>query len=109
MTVLELVNILKSTGYPVAYYQFKNTKKSPAPDPPFICYVFPDTENFHADDTVYHDIQDVDIELYTDIKDFEAEKRIEDLLKANDIPFEKVESYIEKEKFFQILYEVRLI
>lgn len=109
MTLLELVNLLKSTGYPVAYSHFVNTEHNPAPNPPYICYTLPGTENFNADNKVYHKITDVDIELYTNNKDFEAEKKIEDLLDANDIPWESTEVWIEEEKMYQKIYEVRLI
>lgn len=109
MTLLELVNLLRSTGFPVAYSHFENTEENPAPNPPFICYVIPDTENFKADNQVYHKISDVDIELYTDYKDFEAEKKIENVLDENKIPYDSYELYIESEKLFQKTYEVRLI
>lgn len=109
MTALELVNILKATGYPVAYSHFIGDENNPAPDPPFICYVLPETNNFMADNKVYHKISDVDIELYTDNKDFSAEKKIEDLLDSHEIPWESYEAYIESEKMYQKLYEVRLI
>ncbi|MEN0650584.1 hypothetical protein NSQ82_16495 [Caldifermentibacillus hisashii] len=109
MTVLELVNILKATGYPVAYSHFESTETNPAPDPPFICYVIPDTDNFKADNKVYHKISNVDIELYTDYKDFEAEQKLEDLLELYEIPWDSYETYIESEKMYQKLYEVRLI
>lgn len=109
MTLVELVNLLKSIGYPVAYSHFENSEENPAPDPPFICYVLPDTDNFMADNTVYHDITDVDIELYTDVREFAIEKQIDDLLKENKIPFNKTAIYIDSEKMHQTIYEVRLI
>ncbi|RKO62378.1 hypothetical protein Cdeb_03355 [Caldibacillus debilis GB1] len=37
------------------------------------------------------------------------EKVLEDLLKANELPFTTAETYIESEKLFQKIYEVRLI
>lgn len=109
MTLLEFVNLLKSTGYPVAYSHFESTETNPAPDPPFICYVLPETDNFTADNKVYHKITDVDIELYTNQKDFEAEKKFEDLFDAHEIPWNSYETYIESEKLYQKIYEVRLI
>lgn len=109
MTILELVNLLKATGYPVAYSHFESTENNPAPDPPFICYVLPQTDNFMADNKTYHKISSVDIELYTDFKDFEAEQKLEDLLELYEIPWDSYETYIESEKMYQKLYEVRLI
>jgi hypothetical protein len=109
MTLLELINLLKTTGYPVAYSHFENTEETPVPSPPFICYVIPGTENLKADNKVYHKISDIDIELYTDYKDFEAERKIESVLDENEIPYDSFETYIESEKLFQKTYEVRLI
>lgn len=109
MTVLELVNILKATGFPVAYSHFIATEENPAPDPPFICYLLPETDNLMADNKTYHKISNVDIELYTDFKDFEVEEKLEELLNENEIPWNAYETYIDSEKMYQKLYEVRLI
>lgn len=109
MTLLEFVQLLRSTGFPVAYSHFEDDENNPAPDPPFICYVLPETANFTADNVAYHKITDVDVELYTDYKDFTAEKKLEDLFDAHKIPWNAYENYIESEKMFQKIYEVRLI
>ena len=105
MTLLEFVQLLRSTGFPVAYSHFED----PTPDPPFICYTIPEQPHFTADNRVYHKISDIDIELYTAYKDFEAEKKLEDVLDANNIPYYPYETYIEGEKLYQKIYEVRLI
>lgn len=62
-----------------------------------------------ADNKTYHKISSVDIELYTDFKDFEAEQKLENLLDLYEIPWNSYEAYIESEKMYQKLYEVRLI
>ena len=103
MTLKELYNLLKATGYPVAYSHFNGPKQAP-----FITYLVDGNPNFIADNKVYHKIKDVDIELYTTIKDEAVEKVLEDLLDQNDIPYEPYEVYIESEKLFQKIYEVRL-
>lgn len=103
MTLQELYNLLKATGYPVAYSHFNEPKQTP-----FITYLVNNNPNFIADNKVYHKIKDVDIELYTTIKDVAVEQVLEDLLDQNDIPYEPYEVYIESEKVFQIIYEVRL-
>ncbi len=103
MTLTELYNLLKATGYPVAYSHFNEPKGTP-----FITYLVNGNPNFIADNKVYHKIKDVDIELYTTKKDEAAEKVLEDLLDQHDIPYEPYEVYIESEKLFQKIYEVRL-
>ncbi|HLR60633.1 MAG TPA: hypothetical protein VK094_09205 [Pseudogracilibacillus sp.] len=103
MTLQELYNLLKATGYPVAYSHFNEPKQTP-----FITYLVNNNPNFIADNKVYHKIKDVDIELYTTKKDEASERVLEDLLDHNDIPYEPYEVYIESEKLFQKIYEVRL-
>ncbi|PEJ48220.1 hypothetical protein CN692_24240 [Bacillus sp. AFS002410] len=104
MNLVELKNILKATGFPVAYYHFDTP-----PKPPYICYLVDSSSNFHADNEVFHKISNVNIELYTKKKDLDSERIIESLLDENDIPYDSSEVYIDSEKLFQKFYEVRLI
>lgn len=104
MTLIELVNLFKATGYPVAFSHFNGT-----PSVPFITYTTPDTDNFLADNMAYVKIINVDIELYTNKKDLEAEQRIEALLDAAEIPWDAYQTYIDSEKLFQKVYEIGVI
>ena len=61
-----LISIIKETGIPYAYDHFAEGE---APDPPFLCYLLPGSDNFSADGKVYHKISEVRLELYTDFKD----------------------------------------
>jgi hypothetical protein len=108
MNLKELKDILEATGYPVAYSHFTPTEDFPVPDPPYICYLSTGSSNMKADDTVYHQIGNVQIELYTLKKDLFAEAKVETVLIENDLPFETVETFIESEELFQKIYEVRL-
>lgn len=109
MNLAELKEILDQAGYPVAYSHFTESENNPVPDPPFVCYLVTYSSNFSADNVVYKQVQNVQIELYTDIKDLEAESKIETVLNDNEIPFGTTESYIESEALFQKIYEVRLL
>ncbi|ABJ09625.1 aminopeptidase [Bacillus phage 1] len=104
MNLDELNTILKQTGFPVAYSHFGKPQK-----PPFITYVVAYSSNFGADDKVYQDIENVQIELYTDKKDLEAEERIKAVLDANSLYYETTETYIPSERLYQKVYEVRLL
>lgn len=104
MDMQELSEGLKLTGYPVAYRAFKS-----AQDPPFICYLFDQSADLMADNENYQGLGDYFVELYTTNKDPTAEAAVEVQLKALGLPFGKVESYIESESMFQILYTVRII
>lgn len=103
MTLIELKRILDATGYHVAYSHFNKQTKLP-----YITYLATYSSNVHADNKVYKKINNVDIELYNKIKDMQVEQTLEDLLDENELPYNKVETYIESEKVFQIIYEVRL-
>lgn len=109
MTLQKLKTILDTTGFPVAYSHFIKTDKTPLPSPPYITYLEIDSSNFKADNKVYSKGRNVHIELYTKKKDLDSEKIVEDVLDSNEIAYESDETYIDSEKIFQKIYEVRLI
>ena len=73
-------------------------------EPPFICYLLPGSNNFSADGKVYHKINEVHIELYTDLKDLAVEQQVEDVLDEYEIFYNKSEVWIESEKLYEVLY-----
>lgn len=101
MTQKELFQLLKSTGLPVTYYEWNNP-----PSLPYIVYLFRDTSNFGADNQVYIDIENFQVELYSDKKDLDSEKLIQDLFNENEIYYEKSEIYIESEEMYQVIYDI---
>ncbi len=50
----------------------------------------------------------VDIELYTDEKDLELEDRIEVVLNAHELFWNKSEVWIETEKLYEVLYQMTI-
>jgi len=96
-----LSNLLKSTGLPVAYHHFVSP-----PDPPYVVYLFSYSSNFGADNKVYQKNPNYQVELYTTKKDPASEKLLEDLFDENDIYWEKIETYLETEGLYQVLYEI---
>ena len=46
----ELLNVIKEMDIPFAYDHFAEGE---SPDPPFICYLLPGSDNFAADGRVY--------------------------------------------------------
>lgn len=97
----ELISILKETGIPFAYDHFAEGE---SPEPPFICYLLPQSDNFSADGKVYYKISGVNIELYTGMKDLSAEQKIEAVLDKHGIFYDKTEVWIESEKLYEVLY-----
>ncbi|MED0945404.1 hypothetical protein [Bacillus mycoides] len=110
MTLGELTKILEATGYPVAYSHFTATPINPVPAPPYICFLVDGSANLMADNKVYHKINDLNIELYTNRKDSVAEAKLEQVLDNHEIPYDSpFEGIIETEKIYQKFYETRLI
>ncbi len=105
MTLIELVQLLRATGYPVAFSHFNEGP----PSIPFITYLTPEDDTFHADNKTYTKIINADIELYTDKKDLAAEQTIESLLNENEIPWVAYQTYIESERLHQKTYEIGVI
>lgn len=97
----ELLQILNETQIPYAYHHFA---KGESPEPPFICYLLPGSNNFSADGKVYYKINEVHIELYTDLKDLAVEQQLEDVLDEHGIFYNKSETWIESEKLYEVLY-----
>ena len=62
------------------YLEVDHFAEGESPDPPFICYLLPGSDNFSADGRVYFRISEVRIELYTDRKDPGAEALVETVL-----------------------------
>jgi hypothetical protein len=108
MNLTELKTILEATGYPVAYLRFYETENEPLPQPPFIVYVVAYSSNFMADNKVHKEIDNVQIELYTDKKDLDAETKLAAVLNENELPYATTETFIESENLYQKIYEVRL-
>lgn len=109
MTTAEIASMVNSIGYPTAYYQFKKNPDNPPPPPPFICFYYPNDNDFIADNINYVRVNALIIELYTDEKDFVAESAVEAVLIANEIPFTKSENYIESENMYQIIYNMEVV
>lgn len=101
----DLVKLLEETGIPFAYDHFAEGE---SPDPPFICYLLPQSDNFSADGKVYLKVSSVNIELYTDSKDLAVEQKLEAVLDTHSIFYDKTEVWIESEKLYEVLYSFEM-
>ena len=101
MTIEELAAVIGETGIPFSYDHFAEGE---SPDPPFICYLLPGSDNFAADGRVYFRINEVRIELYSDSKDVGLESKVEAVLDSHGIFYNKSEVWIQSEKLYEILY-----
>lgn len=108
MTLSDLHTALQSiAGFEqkVAYRAFPVGK---APKLPFICYLATSTDNFDADNTVYHVLQGVDIELYTKDKSEDTEQLVEAKLDSLNIVWNKYEEWLDSEECYEIIYSITL-
>ena len=101
----DLLKILEEAGIPFAYDHFAEGE---CPDPPFICYLLPQSDNFSADGKVYLKVSSVNIELYTDSKDLTVEQKLEAVLDMHGIFYNKTEVWIESEKLYEVLYSFEM-
>ena len=101
----QIVKMMEEIGIPFAYDHFAEGE---SPDPPFICYLSPNSDNFAADGKVYYKINEIHIELYTDCKDLSAEQKVEAVLDEHGIFYDKSEVWIESEKLYEVLYSFEM-
>ena len=100
-----VLELLQAMNIPFAYHHFAEGE---AVNPPFICYLLPGSNNFSADGKVYFKINEVRIELYTDLKDLAVEQQVEDVLDEHEIFYNKSEVWIESEKLYEVLYSFEM-
>ena len=105
MTYDDITNMLKEAGLPLAYDHFAEGE---SPEPPFLIFLFPGSDNMFADNGVYFKISQLNMELYTDKKDTELEEKLEDILTTHEIPWEKSEVWINSEKMYEVLYQTEI-
>lgn len=99
----ELYSELVSTGYPVNYHHFTEQE-----NPPYIVYLYTTSDDFMADNINYQSIDNYQVELYTFNKNLAAEKKVEDVLKKNKLPYTKFEAWIDSEKLYQMVYVIQI-
>lgn len=106
MTLTQLGALL-SEALPdkVTYYTWRVGE---APDLPYICYYSTGSDNFGADNIVYHPRRPVRIELYAKTKDIATEAAVEEVLTTGGIFWERDESYIDDEQVYLTIYEVEI-
>ena len=106
MTTQEIAAMVESIGLPFAYYEFpENTEQ----EPPFVCFLLPQSEDVYADNENYVDKRILQIELYTDDKDYGLEKDVQNALKAHGLTYRRSEDHIKSERMWQVTYETEVI
>ena len=106
MTYKEIFTMLESTDLPVVYHAWKIGE---VPALPYIVFTFPTNNDFMADNTNYQTIVDLNVELYTENKDFATEAIVEGVLNSNGIVYGKASMYLDSEDMFETLYNMEVI
>lgn len=106
MTYQEVLAMLEETRMQVAYRFFPEDSD---PRLPYIAYYYPNRDDFPADNINYVKVEALNIELYTENKDFTSEQKVESILNAHGLFFQKTESYLDSEEMYEVLYETSVL
>lgn len=106
MTYKEISQMIAEVGVPYAYYQFP---EGTGQEPPFICFYYPNNNDFVADGENYVKVVQLVIEFYTDNKDFSLEATLEAVLTEHDLVFTREETYIDSERMYLETYYTEVI
>lgn len=103
MTYQELEQLLAPLEIPFTFHHWEQP-----PAMPYGVYFDNHTSNFEADDIAYAVIRNFNIELYVRQRDPDLEGRLEDILTAAELYWDKDATYIDSERFYQISYEIEV-
>lgn len=101
MTYKEVDTMLASIGLDYAYNHFTDDT---AHELPFICFYYSEANDFAADNKNYQKIRELDIELYTQNKDFILEETVESVLTDHGFVYDKSETYLESELMYMVVF-----
>ena len=106
MTTKEVASMVAEVGIPFTYYQFPEGTEQPCP---YICFYYAGNNDVIADNVNYVGVAQLNIELYTDEKDFALEKKLESVLTSHHIPFSREETYLSGERMYMEAYSMEVI
>lgn len=103
MNLKELIEILKTTGFEVAYDHFQMDEP---PICPYLTVEVTNTANSYADNRVYMPFAHYEVQLCNDKKDPTAEKKLTDVLDAEKICWQMTnEDYFNTDGLYVNYYE----
>ena len=105
MTHADVISMIDEMRIPFAYDHFAEGE---APNPPFITFLYPESNNFAADGVVYFKKNKLHIEVYSDMKEPELEAAVETVLDAHNLFYNKNEVWIPEERLYEVLYELEV-
>lgn len=105
MTLEDFRTILAETNLPVAYLAFPADE---APAMPFIVYQETGSDNFGADNKVWHSAMRIQVDLLTSKKNRSTEILLENALDNADIFWERIVEFDDDEDCYRTTYEVEI-
>ena len=106
MTNKEVAEMVAEIGLPYAYYEFPDDTEQV---PPFVCFFYPDDDDFMADNENYVNIRRLVVELYSDEKRFDLEDTVKSVLNSHGLTFAREETYISAERMWQVTFDMEVI
>ena len=103
MKIDDLIIALEALDIPIACNHFLTEKTTP-----FLIYIDLNSENFGADNIVYYESRNIDIDLYTETIDDDLESRLKAIFTENEIYYEWDRSWIDSEKVYKTTFEVTI-
>lgn len=76
---------------------------------PYLLFDLPNRDDFKADNINYVLIQRVNIEYDSKDKDIDAEKKIEDILKSEELAYSKDDTRNEDQNAYEVMYSMEVI
>lgn len=106
MTYADVSNMIGAIGLPYAYDHFTDETGR---ELPFICFIFPETDDFIADNKNYTKIRRLQIELYTENKDFDLEASVESALEAAGLTYNANGGFLNGERMYMQTYNTEVL
>lgn len=97
MTTKQVAQMVESIGVPFAYYEFEDDT---AREPPFVCFMFTESDDMMADNVNFTDTRTLVIELYTAAKDYDLEATVRGVLQSHNLPYRADFARIDGEKLY---------
>ena len=106
MTREDILEMIEDIGLPYAYYRFEEDTAQPTP---FIVFFYGNNDGFFADNSNYANVEALNVELYTETRDFDQEAAVEAVLDEYGFTYNKEPAYISEERMWQIAYEMEVL
>ena len=104
--VATVLNSITGFNGRVRYHSFPEGE---APGLPFITYIFTGEDGFGADNKNYLPTTQVQVELYTKLKDTASEALVEAALNTKNIFYTKGSTYLDDEQAWMTVYSFEVI